>query len=303
MSTDSHKKYCSGFVAILGAPNVGKSTLLNYILGQKISIISRKPQTTRNRVSGVFHLPNGQIIFLDTPGIHISERLLNRRMVEIAFSSVADVDILLMIIDGVNQDHSSEKLLMDCLKQQEKPVILAINKIDCLKKESLLPLIERYKSWHAFETIIPISAKTGEQVDHLIHEMEKRLPQGPPYYPDDQITDLPERFIAAEIIREKIFQLTNKEIPYAVAVTVEQFKEEKHRPLVHVHADIYVERDSQKGIVIGKQGEMLKKIGSRARKEIERMTGIQVMLKLFVKVQKNWASDNRALERFGYKTD
>ncbi|MBF0450310.1 MAG: GTPase Era [Candidatus Magnetomorum sp.] len=299
MSTES-SSYQSGFIAILGAPNVGKSTLLNNILGQKISIISRKPQTTRNRVSGVLHRTNGQMIFLDTPGIHVSERLLNRRMVEIAFSAVADVDILLIVVDATFQDQSSEKLLVDHLKQQKTPVILAINKIDCLQKDELLPMIQQYTLWHTFEAIVPISAKTGEQVDRLLQEMEKKLPQGPPYYPDDYITDLPERFIAAEIIREKVFQLTNKEIPYAVAVTVEQFKEDDHRPLVHVLANIHVERDSQKGIIIGKHGAMLKRIGSRARIEIERMTGVQVMLKLYVKVQKNWANDARALERFGY---
>ncbi|KPA19541.1 GTPase Era [Candidatus Magnetomorum sp. HK-1] len=298
MSTTS--SYKSGFIAILGAPNVGKSTLLNQILGQKVSIISRKPQTTRNRVSGVLHRPNGQMIFLDTPGIHVSERLLNRRMVEIAFSAVSDVDILLIVVDATYQDTSSEKLLKDHLQQQKSPVILAINKIDCIPKEKLLPIIQNYTQWHIFESIIPISAKTGEQLSLLIQEMENRLPQGPPYYPDDHITDLPERFIAAEIIREKVFQLTSKEIPYAVAVTVEEFKEAKNQKMVHILADIHVERDSQKGIIIGKQGSMLKRIGSRARVEIERMTGVQVMLKLFVKVQKNWASDSRALERFGY---
>jgi GTP-binding protein Era len=301
--THSPNSYYSGFIAILGAPNVGKSTLLNQILGQKISIISRKPQTTRNSVSGVLHRPNGQIIFLDTPGIHQSDRLLNRRMVEIAFSAVTDVDIVLIVVDSNDQDKISEQVIKNYLEKQKMPVILAMNKIDCVKKETLLPLIEHYRSWQTFDSIIPISAKTGEQVDQLIDEMEKRLPQGPPYYPDDHVTDLPERFIAAEIIREKIFQLTNKEIPYAVAVTVEQFKEDLHRPLVHVFANIYVERDSQKGILIGKKGSMLKRIGSRARKEIERMTGTQVMLKLFVKVQKNWTDDNQALERFGYHSN
>jgi len=301
MSNNSKPVYKSGFIAILGAPNVGKSTLLNKILGQKISIISKKPQTTRNRVSGILHRPNGQMIFLDTPGIHTSERLLNKRMVEIAFSAVSDVDILLVVVDATYQDRSSEELLKDQIQQQKSPVILAINKIDCLAKEKLLPIMQKYTKWDIFDSIIPISAKTGEQLDLLIQEMENKLSEGPPYYPDDHITDLPERFIAAEIIREKIFQFTSKEIPYAVAVTVEQFKESNNQKLVNVLADIHVERDSQKGIIIGKKGAMLKRIGSMARVEIERMTGIKVMLKLFVKVQKNWASDNRALDRFGYR--
>jgi len=297
----NESSYRSGFIAIAGAPNVGKSTLLNQILGQKVSIISKKPQTTRNRVSGIYHQPDCQMIFLDTPGIHISNRLLNQRMVEIAFSTVSDVDILLIVIDTKNPDESSEKLLFDQLKEHQNPVILALNKIDGLQKDALLPIIQSYDSRHPFKAIVPISAKTGEQVDLLLKEMKTLLPKGPAYYPEDHITDLPERFIASEIIREKIFQLTNKEIPYAVAVTIEQFKESSSGRIIHIHGIIHVERDSQKGIIIGKKGAMLKRIGSRARQEIERMVGIQVMLKLFVKVQKNWASDEKALASFGYE--
>jgi GTP-binding protein Era len=293
--------YQSGFIAIVGAPNVGKSTLLNQILGQKVSIISKKPQTTRNRVSGIYHQTDYQMIFLDTPGVHISNRLLNRRMVDIAFSSLSDVDILLIVIDSTNPDEASEQLLFDQLKEHQNPVILALNKIDSLQKEALLPMIQSYTSKYHFKAIVPISAKTGEQIDQLLKEMKVFLPKGPAYYPEDHITDLPERFIASEIIREKIFQLTNKEIPYAVAVTIEQFKETSDGRIIHIHGTIHVERDSQKGIIIGKKGAMLKRIGSRARKEIERMVGIQVMLKLFVKVQKNWASDEKALSEFGYE--
>jgi GTP-binding protein Era len=293
--------YRSGFIAIAGAPNVGKSTLLNQILGQKLSIISKKPQTTRNRVSGIYHQPDCQMIFLDTPGIHMSNRLLNQRMVEIAFATVSDVDILLVVIDTANPDEFSEKLLFDQLKAHQKPVILALNKIDCLQKDTLLPVMQSYAGKYPFRAIVPISAKTGEQVDQLLEEMKSFLPKGPAYYPEDHITDLPERFIASEIIREKIFQLTNKEIPYAVAVTIEQFKEASDGRMIYINGVIHVERDSQKGIIIGKQGSMLKRIGSRARKEIERMVGVQVMLKLFVKVQKNWASDEKALASFGYE--
>jgi len=300
LDTKNSDPYRSGFIAIVGAPNVGKSTLLNYILGQKVSIISRKPQTTRNRVSGIYHQADCQMIFLDTPGIHQSDKLLNQRMVEIAFAAAADVDILLIVIDAANPDAHSEKLLFDHLEQQKHPVILAINKIDCLQKKDLLPLIQKYTHHYPFKTIVPISAKTGQQVEILIQEMKKCLPGGPPYYPEDHITDLPERFIASEIIREKIFQLTSKEIPYSVAVTVEQFKEKSDGSIIHIQAVIHVERDSQKGIIIGKNGSMLKRIGTRARQEIERMVGVQVMLKLFVKVQKNWASDKQALSRFGY---
>jgi len=293
--------YHSGFIAIAGAPNVGKSTLLNQILGQKVSIISKKPQTTRNRVSGIYHQPDCQMIFLDTPGIHISNRLLNQRMVEIAFSAVSDVDILLIVVDTTYKDESSENLLFEKLKEHQNPVILALNKIDSLQKETLLPMMQSYARRYPFKAIVPISAKTGEQVDQLLKEMKAFLPIGPAYYPDDHITDLPERFIVSEIIREKIFQLTNKEVPYAVAVTIEQFKESSDGHIIHIHGIIHVERDSQKGIIIGKNGAMLKRIGSRARKEIERMVGIQVMLKLFVKVQKNWASNEKALSEFGYE--
>ncbi|ETR74575.1 MAG: GTP-binding protein Era [Candidatus Magnetoglobus multicellularis str. Araruama] len=293
--------YQSGFIAIIGATNVGKSTLLNQILGQKISITSKKPQTTRNRVSGIYHKPDCQMIFLDTPGIHTAEKLLNRRMVEIALSTVSDVDILLIVVDATRPDETSEKLLFDHLQGHASPVILAINKIDCLQKEALLPIIQSYSSRYNFKTILPISAKTGEQVDRLLHEMKTCLPKGPAYYPDDHITDLSERFIVSEIIREKIFQLTSKEIPYAVAVTIDEFKEKSQGQIIYIHAVIHVERDSQKGIIIGKNGAMLKRIGSRARKEIERMVGVQVMLKLFVKIQKNWASDEKALSLFGYE--
>jgi len=296
----NESSFRSGFIAIAGAPNVGKSTLLNQILGQKISIISKKPQTTRNRVSGIYHQPDCQMVFLDTPGIHISNRLLNQRMVEIAFATVSDVDILLIVIDVTHTEESSEKLLFDQLKAHQSPVVLALNKIDCMQKNTLLPMIQSYAGRFPFKAIVPISAKTGEQVEQLLHEMKTLLPKGPAYYPEDHITDLPERFIASEIIREKIFQLTNKEIPYAVAVTIEQFKETSNGKLIHIQGVIHVERDSQKGIIIGKQGAMLKRIGSRSRQEIERMVGIQVMLKLFVKVQKNWASDEKALANFGY---
>jgi GTP-binding protein Era len=241
------------------------------------------------------------MVFLDTPGIHMSNRLLNQRMVEIAFATVSDVDILLVVIDTANPDESSENLLFDQLKAHQNPVILALNKIDCLQKETLLPRIQSYAGKYPFRAIVPISAKTGEQVDQLLKEMKSFLPKGPAYYPEDHITDLPERFIASEIIREKIFQLTNKEIPYAVAVIIEQFKEAPDGQMIYINGIIHVERDSQKGIIIGKQGSMLKRIGSRARKEIERMVGVQVMLKLFVKVQKNWASDEKALASFGYE--
>jgi GTP-binding protein Era len=290
----------SGFVAIIGAPNVGKSTLLNKMLGQKLSITSKKPQTTRNRILGIIHRANAQLVFLDTPGIHPSDKPLNIRIVEVALSAVADVDLVLLLADASYADPVSEKLLVQSLKNQDRPVILALNKIDLIKKATLLEQIDAWDKQYAFQSIIPVSAKQGWQLEELLKEMTASLPYGPPLYPEETFTDLTERFIAAELIREKVFRLTGQEIPYAVAVTVDTFKEEKAGKLIAIHATIHVERSTQKGIVIGKQGSKLKQIGEAARKEIERMVGTQVLLKLFVRVQKNWSKDTKALRRFGY---
>lgn len=287
-------------MAILGAPNAGKSTLLNQILGQKISITSKKPQTTRNRILGILNRPSAQLVFIDTPGVHKATDPLNIRIVETALSSLGDVDVVLVIIDVARSDPTSEGLMVRKIKAGKKPVVLALNKIDLIPKTDLLPIIDRWSMVTSFGDIIPISAEKGTQVDRLLASLETLLPFGPPFFPDDIVTDLPERFIASEMIREKVFRLTGEEIPYATAVAVEAFKEEKKGSLVRIHATIHVERDSQKGIIIGKGGRMLKSIGETSRREIERFLGVKVFLKLFVRVQKNWSKDTRALRKFGY---
>jgi len=290
----------SGFVTILGAPNVGKSTLLNRLLGEKISITSKKPQTTRNRILGVLHRPRFQMVFLDTPGVHKAEKPLNVRIVDVAITALGDADMILLMADLIEPDTASESIIVEKLKVRKRPVVLALNKSDLAKKDMILETITRWAALYPFEAVVPISALHGAQIDDLLSAMEKILPQGPPYFPEDAVTDMPERFITGEIIREKIFRLTGEEIPYAVAVTVESFKEDKRKNLIKIDAAIHVERDSQKGIVIGKQGAKLKQVGQAARRDIERMLGTRVFLKLFVRVQKNWSKDTRALRRFGY---
>lgn len=290
----------SGFIAIMGAPNVGKSTLLNQLLGQKIAITSEKPQTTRHRILGVAHLPGAQLIFLDTPGIHRARGPLNVRMVEVALRVLGDVDLVVFITDATYPDNPSDEIILDSLKKRNLPVILAINKVDLVNKETLLPLIEQWHEAYPFRAIVPISALERIQIDDLVSEMVAVLPEGPQYYPEDSVTDLPERFIAAEMIREKVFRLTGQEIPYGVAVTVESFKERPGKNLIDIQATIHVERESQKPIIIGKSGRMLKRIGEQARQDIELMVGCKVFLKLWVRVQKNWTRDERAIRRFGY---
>jgi GTP-binding protein Era len=290
----------SGFVAIIGAPNVGKSTLLNQILGQKIAITSEKPQTTRHRIIGVAHRADAQLVFLDTPGIHRAKGPLNARLVDIALKAAEDVDLVLFMTDVSRQDSESDEVILESLKKSRLPIILVLNKVDLVKKRNLLPLIESWNKSYPFQSIVPISALQGAQVDVLVKEMIDVLPQGPPYYPEDSVTDLPERFIAAEIIREKVFRLTGEEIPHSVAVTVESFKERPEKKLVEILSTIHVERDSQKPIIIGKGGRMLKQIGERARHEIEQMVGQKVFLKLWVRVQKKWTKDLKAIKKFGY---
>ncbi len=298
MEADFH----SGFVAIIGAPNVGKSTLLNRMLGQKLSITSRKPQTTRNRILGVVHRPHCQMVFIDTPGVHKARKMLNTRIVEVALAALADADLILMVADVTSPPAGSdaEILLIDKLKAQNKPVVLALNKIDLVRKDKLLDLIDRWRRAFPFRAITPVSAKTGVQIESLIQAMAAILPPGPPYFPQDSITDLPQRFIAAEMVREKAIRLTGQEIPYSVAVTIESFKAPPKGRLRRIDATIHVERQSHKGIIIGKKGRKLKEIGEAAREEIEAMLGERIFLKLFVHVQKNWSKDAKALQRFGY---
>ncbi|HOP40972.1 MAG TPA: GTPase Era [Geobacteraceae bacterium] len=296
----SDTPFHSGFISIIGRPNVGKSTLLNRILGEKVVITSDKPQTTRNRVQGIHNQPGAQIVFIDTPGIHRARSRLNKFMMEAALSSVKGVDVVLLLVDASSFSGSADELLLEVLGGIDVPVVLALNKIDLLPKEKLLEVIAVHARLYPFREIIPISAATGDGVETLVRLLSGLLPEGVPYFPDDILTDLPERFIVAEMIREKVFRMTRDEIPYATAVSIESFKE---RPdgLVSISAVINVERDSQKGIIIGRKGAMLKKIGRMAREEIERLLDAHVFLELFVKVSKDWREDGRKLKELGYE--
>lgn len=290
----------SGFISIIGRPNVGKSTLLNLLLGEKIAIVSDKPQTTRNRILGIKNHPAGQIIFLDTPGIHRAQSRLNRSMVKVALATYSEVDGVCFMIEADRSDNDENDFILETLTKIEKPVLLVINKIDLVPKGDLLPIMERYSRLRSFEQIIPISALLGDGVETFVDELLKILPEGPRLFPEDMITDLPERFLVAELIREKVFQLTQEEIPYATAVVVEDFKQREEKNLIVIRATIQVERESQKGILIGKRGRMLKEIGRLAREEIEALLGARVFLELWVKEEKNWREDPRALRRLGY---
>jgi GTP-binding protein Era len=299
-TTDKSDNFKSGYVAIVGVPNAGKSTLLNRMLGEKISITSKKPQTTRNRILGVMHRPDAQLVFIDTPGIFKAKDTLNLRIVDTALAAIADADLIVLVLDAARPDPTSEYFLVRRLQEQQRPVILALNKIDLVEKSALLKIIQKWSTEYRFDVIVPISATEGTQIEKLIETMENFLPLGPPYFPEDALTDLPQRFMAAEMIRETVFRLTGEEIPYATAVTVDSFKEEKDGRLVRIEATIHLERSSQKGIVIGKEGSKLKRIGTESRKKIEHMLETKVFLKLFVRVQKNWRKDTRALKKFGY---
>ena len=296
----AEEKFHSGFVAIIGRPNVGKSTLLNHIVGQKIAITSPKPQTTRNRILGIQNLANAQVLFVDTPGIHEAHSPLNRYMVDQARSAALDVDVVLWLVEA-DRPVDTDPMIPKLLEKSTRPVLLVINKIDTIPKDKLLPLIAAYSKICPFASIVPISALKGDGVEALMDEIPQLLPEGPRYYPEDQLTDVPERFIVAEMIREQILMRTKDEVPYGVAILVERFQENPVKNMVGIDAVINVERDSQKGILIGKGGTMLRQIGQGARKEIERMLGIKVHLQLFVRVQKNWTSSGRMMKEFGYE--
>ncbi len=297
MNVSAHKW---GFIAIVGRPNVGKSTLMNRLLGQKISIVSRKPQTTRTRIVGIKSLPGAQLIFLDTPGIHKSGGYFHRMMVKAAMNTLQEADLILWMVEAADPLSADDEHILEALKTIKSPIILAINKVDLVEKQSLLPTIDRFRGLLPFVEIVPISATEGDNLELLESLLLQYLPEGPPLYPLDQLTDQPERFIIAELIREKAFQLTHQEVPYAVAVLVEEMKAREGRQLTDVEATIYVEKESQKGIIIGRGGAMLKKIGERARPEIEMLLGTQVFLKLWVKVRSDWQKDDEALKRLGY---
>ena len=300
LNKPSAEGFKSGFIVITGAPNVGKSTLLNRMVGDKISITSRKPQTTRNKISGVVHRPFAQLVFIDTPGVHKARGRLNAKMIDAAFSSMDGMDIILVVVDAAGRSPQSEQVLISKAKKQKNPVILVLNKVDLVKKSIINDLVNKWSMDKYFQAVIPVSAKRGTNLEYLLCKMESLLPNGPPFFPEDAITDMPERFIAAEMIREKVFRLTGQEIPYSTAVTVENFTEDIQKSLVLIDAVIHVERNSQKGMIIGKNGLKLKKIGEESRKEIEQMVGVRVFLKLFVRVQKNWSTNPKALEKFGY---
>lgn len=290
----------SGFVAIVGRPNVGKSTLLNQLIGQKIAITSDKPQTTRNRILGILSSARSQILFMDTPGLHDARSPLNRYMVDQARNACLDVDLILWLVDATEQA-KVDPLLLKLLRKVRAPVVLGLNKIDLIRKDDLLPMIDSYREQLDFKAIIPMSAVTGQGTDVLVEVVESVLPVGPMYFPEDQITDQPERFIVAEMVREQILRRTHDEVPYGVAVLVERFEEKSDKNMVVIDAVIHVERESQKRILVGKGGSMIRAIGQSARRDIERVLDVPVYLDLFVRVQKNWSGSGRYLREFGYE--
>ena len=287
----------SGFVSVVGRPNVGKSTLVNRLVGQKVAIVSDKPQTTRNRILAVVHRPGGQIVLFDTPGIHKPMHRMNERMVDAAVKSVGQVDVVLWLADVTEAYGPGDRHVRDVLRQSGKPVVLGLNKIDAVPKPKILPAIEQYRHLMDFAEVIPLSARTGENVDLLEEKLLERLPPGERLYPEDYLTDQPERFFVAEMVREQVLRLTREEIPYTTGVLIDSFQEDG--ALVRIQATILVERESQKGILIGRGGAMMKAIGTEARKQIEEFLGTKVYLGLFVKVKERWREDARTLEEMG----
>ena len=292
------KDFRSGYVSIIGRPNVGKSTLLNSILGEKVAIVTTKPQTTRNRIIGIKTLPNAQIIFIDTPGIHKPRHKLGEAMVKTALEALNEVDIILFMVEP----HSPEKedlSVIEMLKKVRSPVFLLINKIDTIKKIDLLPLIDHFKNLYSFQEIIPLSALKQDGMSMLMKRIYDSMPSGPKYYSDEFITDQLERFMVSEIIRERVMEMTEEEVPYSIAVEITEWKE-KEDGLIVISGNIYVEREGQKGIIIGKRGAMLKSIGSAARIDIERLLNTKVFLELWVKVKKDWRNNKTTLRELGY---
>lgn len=291
----------SGFIAIVGRPNVGKSTFLNRVIGQKIAIMSDKPQTTRNKIQGVYTTKEAQIVFIDTPGIHKPQNKLGDFMMESALSALKEVDAVLFMVNATEHRGAGDNFIIDQLKNVDKPIYLLINKIDEISPDDIMPIIEQYKNALEFKDVYPISALQGNNVPELIDTLITELPNGPQYYPADEVTDHPERFVISELIREKVLELTRQEIPHSTAVVIESIKTEDS--LLRIRATIIVERDGQKGIVIGKGGSMLKKIGTLARKDIENMMGNKVFLELWVKVEPHWRDKANLLNSYGYRKD
>lgn len=302
-STILTNNFKSGFITILGRPNVGKSTFLNKVIGSKIAIMSDKPQTTRNTILGVLTRENSQIIFTDTPGIHKPQSQLGRLLNEDAYNAARGAEAILFMVSAVDEIGKGDLMIIDHLKNYKEPVYLVINKIDALESKTQIPdIIISYMQQFEFKEVFPISAKTGEGVNELVDTLESLLSEGPKYYPDDMITDHPERFIIAELIREKCFYLTNDEVPHSIAVLVDSIKQVEDN-IVEIYATIYVERDSQKGIILGKNGSLIKKVKDLARKDIKKLLGSNVDLNLWVKVKKDWTSRPDSMKALGYEKD
>jgi GTPase len=280
----------SGFVVVVGRPNAGKSTLVNALVGRKVAIVSPRPQTTRNRIQGILNRDDAQIVLIDTPGIHQPKNVLSRQMMDEAQHALEGVDVLSLIVDASAEFGAGDQFSLEWVRRFHGPIFLLLNKVDRVRKQLLLPLIERYTGLYDFAEVFPISALTGEGCPALVDGWLARLPESPPYFPPDQFTDQPERFLAAELIREKAILATREEVPHAIAVLVDSFEEKKE--LVKIRATLYVEREGQKGILIGKRGETMKKIGTQARKDIESILGTHIFLELFVKVQPNWRQNS-----------
>jgi GTP-binding protein Era len=299
MKDEQIKEFRSGYVSIIGRPNVGKSTLMNSILGEKIAIVAPKPQTTRNKIIGIKTIPDAQIIFIDTPGIHRPRHKLGEAMVRTALDAFNEVDVILFMVEPYGIE-KGDTAVIDLFKKVRTPVFLLINKIDTVKKQDLLPVMDRFKKIYPFKEIIPVSAIKKDGIGLLLKRICDCLPAGPHYYPDDLITDQLERFMVSEIVREKIMELTEEELPYSVAVELAQWKE-REDGLISISCNIYVEREGQKAIIIGKSGAMLKSVGSAARVDIERLLNTRVFLELWVKVRKNWRNDDQLLKELGYR--
>jgi len=295
------KKFKSGFVTIIGRPNVGKSTLMNQFIGRKISIVSKRPQTTRNTIQSILTGEDFQVIFIDTPGLHRPRNKLGEYMVKVAEDTLNEIDLILYIVEPDVKIGEGDLEIIEKLKKVKKPIILVINKIDTVSKERILESIASFKEKNEWSEIVPISALNGENIDKLLELILKYLPEGPKYFPDDMITDQPERFIVAELIREKMLELLEDEVPHGIAVDIESFKEREDKPIIDISAIIYCEKESHKGIIIGKNGRMLKQIGERARIDIENLLGTKVYLQLWVKVKRDWRNISGYLKMFGYK--
>lgn len=289
----------SGFVALLGRPNAGKSTLLNRIVGHKLAIVSDKPQTTRTRIVGVKNYPDGQVVFVDTPGVHKPTHRMNVRMVDVALEAMREVDLVTLVVDVSVKPGPGDRHLLSLVKDVATPAILALNKVDLIAKPKLLPIIDRYRQEHPFVEIVPVSATDGTNVDALEKLFLQHLPEGDPLYPPDYVTDQPERFFVAEIVREQVLRLTHAELPFSTAVVIDLFEEPGEDQLVRIYGTILVERESQKPIVVGKGGAMIKQIGTAARIELERFFGARVYLDLHVKVKSEWRDDERVLDEMG----